>query len=116
MSLCRMTFHVAAYLKPILVQVHAYVALPGGRTGYLSELRSGSEVLVADAGGRTRTALVGRAKIERRPLLLVEVSGPCGWGGASSGSAEMLYGSAAWCIARRLSWSSWASTSLLRPI
>lgn len=66
----------SAYLKPVLMQVHAYVALPGGRTGYLSELRSGSEVLVADAGGRTRTALVGRAKIERRPLMLVEVSGP----------------------------------------
>ena len=57
-------------------QVHAYVALPGGRTGYLAELRSGSEVLVADAAGRARTALVGRVKCERRPLVLVEVGAP----------------------------------------
>ncbi|PNH07566.1 3-dehydroquinate synthase, partial [Tetrabaena socialis] len=48
--------------------VALYVAAPGGRTRYLSKLASGAEVLVADAGGRTRTAMVGRAKIERRPL------------------------------------------------
>ncbi|KXZ51425.1 hypothetical protein GPECTOR_12g387 [Gonium pectorale] len=53
--------------------VHAYVLAPGGRTRYLCELASGSEVLLADAQGRTRTALVGRLKIERRPLVLVEV-------------------------------------------
>lgn len=52
------------------------MALPGGRTGYLAELRSGSEVLVADAAGRARAALVGRIKCERRPLVLVEVGGP----------------------------------------
>ena len=56
--------------------MHAYVALPGGRTGYLAELRSGSEVLVADAAGRARAALVGRIKCERRPLVLVEVGAP----------------------------------------
>lgn len=59
------------------------MALPGGRTGYLAELRSGSEVLVADAAGRARTALVGRIKCERRPLVLVEV-------GASSSAALSL--------------------------
>ncbi|PNH07549.1 3-dehydroquinate synthase [Tetrabaena socialis] len=53
--------------------VHSYVAAPGGRTRYLSELASGAEVLVADAGGRIRTAMVGRVKIERRPLVLVEL-------------------------------------------
>ncbi len=52
-----------------LAQVHSYVAAPGGRTRYLSELASGEEVLVADAAGRTRTALVGRVKVERRPLV-----------------------------------------------
>lgn len=51
------------------MQVHAYLQLPGGRTGYLSELRSGAEVMVADAHGATRTALVGRVKIEARPLV-----------------------------------------------
>lgn len=49
--------------------VHAYVQAPGGKTAYLSELRSGSEVLVADAAGRTRTAVVGRCKVEVRPMV-----------------------------------------------
>lgn len=52
--------------------VHAYVLVPGGRTRYLSELRAGDEVLVSDRDGRTRPVVLGRVKIERRPLLLVE--------------------------------------------
>ncbi|KAI4387788.1 hypothetical protein MLD38_000190 [Melastoma candidum] len=52
--------------------VHAYVAVPGGRTCYLSELKAGQEVLVVDQKGHQRTAIVGRVKIETRPLLLVE--------------------------------------------
>ncbi|KAK2972401.1 hypothetical protein RJ640_010838 [Escallonia rubra] len=52
--------------------VHAYVAIPGGKTCYLSELRTGKEVIVVDQSGRQRTAIVGRVKIETRPLILVE--------------------------------------------
>jgi len=52
--------------------VHAYVYLPDGKTKYLSELRAGDEVLAVDAEGRARSVIVGRLKIERRPLLLVE--------------------------------------------
>ena len=52
--------------------VHAYVLLPGGKTRYLSELRAGDEVLAVDAEGHARGVVVGRVKIERRPLLLVE--------------------------------------------
>ncbi|CAL5222991.1 g5435 [Coccomyxa viridis] len=52
--------------------VHAYLAAPGGKTAYLSELKSGSEVLVVDPHGRQRTAVVGRIKVEQRPLVLVE--------------------------------------------
>ena len=52
--------------------VHAYVYLPDGATKYLSELRAGDEVLAVDAEGRARSVIVGRLKIERRPLLLVE--------------------------------------------
>lgn len=52
--------------------VHAYVLGPGGRTRYLSELRAGDEVLVCGRDGRTRSVVLGRVKIERRPLLLVE--------------------------------------------
>lgn len=53
--------------------MHAYVAVPGGKTCYLSELRTGREVIVVDQKGKQRTAVVGRVKIEKRPLILVEV-------------------------------------------
>jgi 3-dehydroquinate synthase II len=52
--------------------VHAYVRVPGGRTRYLSELRSGDPVLIVDHTGRTETAVVGRVKVEKRPLVFVE--------------------------------------------
>jgi 3-dehydroquinate synthase II len=52
--------------------VHAYILMPDGTTRYLSELRGGEEVLVVDSEGHTRTAVVGRTKVERRPLLLIE--------------------------------------------
>lgn len=52
--------------------VHAYVRVPGGRTRYLSELEGGDPMLIADFEGATQQATVGRVKIERRPLLLIE--------------------------------------------
>jgi 3-dehydroquinate synthase II len=51
--------------------VHAYVLVPGGRTRYLSELHAGDEILAVDPEGRARTVVLGRVKIERRPLLLL---------------------------------------------
>ena len=41
-------------------------------TRYLSELKAGDEVLIVDRNGKTRSANVGRVKIELRPLILVE--------------------------------------------
>ncbi|MGN0177269.1 MAG: 3-dehydroquinate synthase II [Methanobrevibacter sp.] len=52
--------------------VQAYVMVPGNKTRYLSELVAGDEVLIVNSEGKTRTAYVGRSKIERRPLLLIE--------------------------------------------
>jgi len=52
--------------------VHAYVTVPEGRTRYLSELQAGDGVLIVDACGTAQAATVGRSKIERRPLLLIE--------------------------------------------
>jgi len=52
--------------------VHAYIRVPGGSTKYLSELEAGEEVLVVNSEGKTREALVGRSKIEKRPMFLVE--------------------------------------------
>jgi 3-dehydroquinate synthase II len=54
--------------------VHAYVRTPGGETKYLSELRSGDEVQVVDTEGKTREAIVGRVKIEKRPMFRVEAT------------------------------------------
>lgn len=61
--------HVLAWLYPVLAQVHAYVAVPGGRTAYLAELGTGDQVLVADAAGNMRSAMVGRVKVEQRSLV-----------------------------------------------
>jgi 3-dehydroquinate synthase II len=54
--------------------VHAYILLPDGKTAYLSDLGIGGQVLVTDEKGTAHTAIVGRTKIERRPLLLVEAA------------------------------------------
>jgi 3-dehydroquinate synthase II len=58
--------------------VHAYVSLPGGKTSYLSELKAGKEVLGVNWKGEAIPLVVGRVKIEQRPLLLVEAMGPDG--------------------------------------
>jgi len=52
--------------------VHAYVRLANGQTKYLSEVRSGDRVLIVNFEGRSYPAIVGRVKMERRPLALVE--------------------------------------------
>jgi 3-dehydroquinate synthase II len=52
--------------------VHAYVMTPGNRTRYLSEIETGDEVLTVDKEGNTKTTVVGRVKIEKRPLMLIE--------------------------------------------
>jgi len=58
--------------------VHAYVRLPEGRTKYLSDLKSGDEVLIVNSKGKTQIAILGRVKIERRPMILVESVSPEG--------------------------------------
>ncbi len=50
--------------------VHCYTITPDGTTKYLSELESGSQVLIVNSKGLTRTVSVGRSKIETRPLRL----------------------------------------------
>ncbi|KAL6139717.1 hypothetical protein ACLB2K_058019 [Fragaria x ananassa] len=72
-SECLETNYIAS--RPFRVNagpVHAYVAVPGGKTSYLSELKAGKEVILVDQKGHQRTAIVGRVKIETRPLILVE--------------------------------------------
>lgn len=52
--------------------VHAYVKVPGGKTKYLSELKIGDEALIVNANGNTQISVIGRCKVEKRPLMLVE--------------------------------------------
>ncbi|MFN3975511.1 MAG: 3-dehydroquinate synthase II [Aquificaceae bacterium] len=52
--------------------VHMYIRVPGNKTKYLCELSAGDPVMVYDYQGRGRLVYVGRAKVERRPMLLVE--------------------------------------------
>jgi len=41
-------------------------------TRYLSELKAGDDVTIVDAAGKTRPGIVGRVKIESRPMMLLE--------------------------------------------
>lgn len=52
--------------------VHAYVMTPGNKTRYLSELEAGDEVITINTKGEAKTAIIGRSKIERRPLMMIE--------------------------------------------
>jgi len=52
--------------------VHMYVRLPGGKTKYLAEIESGDEIMIYNYRGEGRIAWVGRAKVEKRPMLLIE--------------------------------------------
>jgi 3-dehydroquinate synthase II len=59
--------------------VYAYV-LVGEKTRYLSELKSGDDALLVNAEGNVRKGVVGRVKIEKRPLMLVEAEVEIGSG------------------------------------
>jgi 3-dehydroquinate synthase II len=52
--------------------VHAYVRVTDGKTRYLSELKSGDEVTVINYKGHCQKSIVGRTKVEKRPLMLIE--------------------------------------------
>ncbi len=49
--------------------VHSYCMMPADTTAYLEELQAGREVLIVDKNGKTSTAVIGRCKVERRPML-----------------------------------------------
>ena len=54
--------------------VHCYTLSPDGTTNYLSEVETGSEVLILNSKGNARRATVGRSKIERRPMLMIKAT------------------------------------------
>ncbi len=49
---------------------HTYILMSDRSTKYLSELEMGDQVMVTNSVGKSRTATVGRVKIERRPFIL----------------------------------------------
>ena len=70
--------------------VHCYTLSPDGTTKYLSELETGSEVLVLDSKGKARRATVGRSKIERRPMLMIKAQIGDEVGGIIAQDAETI--------------------------
>jgi 3-dehydroquinate synthase II len=52
--------------------VHAYTLAPGGKTKYLADLKAGDEVMIVDFHGKSQVAYLGRNKIEKRPMMLIE--------------------------------------------
>jgi 3-dehydroquinate synthase II len=52
--------------------VHMYVRVPDNKTKYLCEVEAGTPVMVYNYKGEGRLVYVGRAKVERRPMLLIE--------------------------------------------
>jgi 3-dehydroquinate synthase II len=71
--------HVNPHVEPRPFRVNAgpvssYVLTPGLRTRYLSELKAGDEVLIVKRSGMARVGHIGRVKIERRPMMLVETT------------------------------------------
>lgn len=51
--------------------VHNYAMMPHDRTCYLSELHAGANILICNHRGECISAIVGRVKIERRPMLMI---------------------------------------------
>ncbi len=52
--------------------VHAYTLTPGKKTKYLADLKAGDQVMLVDSNGTSQTAYLGRNKIEKRPMMLIE--------------------------------------------
>jgi len=70
--------------------VHCYTLSPDGTTNYLSEVETGSEVLIVNSKGKARRAIVGRSKIERRPMLMIKASVGEEIGGIITQNAETI--------------------------
>jgi len=70
--------------------VHCYTLSPDGTTNYLSEVETGSEVLIINSKGKARRATVGRSKIERRPMLMIKASVGNEIGGIIAQDAETI--------------------------
>ena len=51
---------------------HSYILMGDGTTKYMSELNSGDKILIVHESGNNRVAVLGRIKIEQRPMLKLQ--------------------------------------------
>lgn len=70
--------------------VHCYTLSPDGTTSYLSEVETGTEVLILNSKGDAKRATVGRSKIERRPMLMIKAVAGDEIGGIIAQDAETI--------------------------
>ncbi len=70
--------------------VHCYTLSPDGTTNYLSEVETGSEILILNSKGKARRVTVGRSKIERRPMLMIKAKVGKEIGGIIAQDAETI--------------------------
>jgi len=70
--------------------IHSYVLMADGKTKYLHELSSGDEVAILSCSGIEGSAIIGRLKIEVRPLLLVRFQGDIDEGQTTVQHAETV--------------------------
>jgi len=52
--------------------IHSYILMGNLSTCYMSELKSGDEVLIVNQKGDSRIATIGRIKLEKRPLIKIK--------------------------------------------
>jgi len=52
--------------------IHSYIMMGDLSTCYISELKSGDEVLIINQKGDSRIATIGRVKLEKRPLIKIK--------------------------------------------
>ena len=69
--------HENPFVQPRPFRVNAgpvslYVMCSPEKTRYLSELKTGEELMIVDRNGNVRFTNIGRVKIEWRPLLIIE--------------------------------------------
>jgi len=70
--------------------IHSYILGGEEKTRYLSELKASDKVMTVRSDGRSRQVVVGRVKIERRPLVMVEAEADGETGTAMLQKAETI--------------------------
>ena len=68
---------------------HSYVLMGDGSTKYMAELKAGDSLLAVSASGMARNTVLGRIKIEQRPML--KISGTQSKGGHQNANTSHIF-------------------------